>query len=172
VAPHDTRGVRFHLKWRGVQARPGGRTRQTSIALHWLWKRTQVLEPAPVHPDIKAGERFLRYRPLWNHRMRWTRCRKWAMLSRKTRSGGLSLSLPPTSGRMNRKSGQGSGGKPTSRLIICDTLVTFCRFHLGRGREVPSQPLFYESVKTCMKNPLLNYSPRARYKNGTETFVP
>jgi hypothetical protein len=34
---HDTRGVRFHLlEWRGVRARPEGRTRQTSIALHWL----------------------------------------------------------------------------------------------------------------------------------------
>ena len=58
--------------------------------------------------------------------------------------------------------------KLASRLIITvwDTLATFCRFHLGRGRDVPSQPLFRESVKTDMENPLLNYSPRVRYKTA------
>ena len=56
--------------------------------------------------------------------------------------------------------------KLASRLIITvwDTLATFCRFHVGRGRDVPSQPLFHESVKTRMENPLLNYSPRVRLK--------
>jgi len=44
-------------------------------------------------------------------------------------------------------------------------------FHLRRGREVPSQPLFHESVRTRMDNPVLNYSPKARYEKGTEKYV-
>ena len=46
--------------------------------------------------------------------------------------------------------------------------------HLGRGREVPFPafiPFHSTRVKTRMENPLLNYSPRARYKSGTETCV-
>jgi len=51
------------------------------------------------------------------------------------------------------------------------TILTTCRFHLSRGRDVPSQPLFHESVKTRMDNPVLNYSPRAQYEKGTEKYV-
>ena len=51
------------------------------------------------------------------------------------------------------------------------TLLTTCRLHLSRGREVPSQPLFHESVKTRMDNPVLNYSPNAQYEKGTEKYV-
>lgn len=80
----DTRIVRFHLAWRGVEP----------SSLHWFGKRTQVLAPAPVHPGMKAGERFLRYRPSRDCRMPQT----------LYRSGFSSLSLPTTSGRMNRVS--------------------------------------------------------------------
>jgi len=45
------------------------------------------------------------------------------------------------------------------------------RFNLGSGRRVPSDPLFHESVKIRMENPLLNYSPRAQYKKGAEKYV-
>ena len=62
----------------------------------------------------------------------------------------------------------------STRLILrlrWNTLVTFFRFHLGRGREVPSHPLFHESVKTRMEDPVMNYSPRAQYRKGTEKYV-
>jgi len=43
--------------------------------------------------------------------------------------------------------------------------------HFGRGRELPSRPLFHESVKTRMSDPVLDYSPRAQYEKGTELYV-
>ncbi|KAH9065589.1 hypothetical protein EDB87DRAFT_1739788 [Lactarius vividus] len=49
--------------------------------------------------------------------------------------------------------------------------VTHWSFHLGRGRYVPPNPLFHESVKTRMQDPKLKYKPRARYTQGTETYV-
>jgi hypothetical protein len=52
-----------------------------------------------------------------------------------------------------------------------DEWVGKWKFHLGRGREVPPHPLFHKSVKTCIENPLLKYSPRAQYKKGTEKYV-
>ena len=59
-----------------------------------------------------------------------------------------------------------------TRLIIWDAHYRpLYRFNLGRGRHVPPHPLFHESVKTRMEHPLLNYSPRAQYKKGTETYV-
>ncbi|KLO14758.1 hypothetical protein SCHPADRAFT_850596 [Schizopora paradoxa] len=47
-------------------------------------------------------------------------------------------------------------------------------FHLGRGRYVQdgSPLLFHESVKTRMGNAALKYTPRAKYKQGAETYVP
>ncbi|KAH8987398.1 hypothetical protein EDB86DRAFT_2832355 [Lactarius hatsudake] len=52
-----------------------------------------------------------------------------------------------------------------------DKWVTRWSFHLGRGRYVPPNPLFHESVKTRMQDPKLKYKPRARYTQGTETYV-
>ncbi|KAA1469715.1 hypothetical protein DENSPDRAFT_638958 [Dentipellis sp. KUC8613] len=49
--------------------------------------------------------------------------------------------------------------------------ITKWSFHLGRGRWVPSDPVFHESVKQRMDDPALKYTPRARYKLGTETYV-
>ncbi|KAI9444639.1 hypothetical protein H4582DRAFT_2094508 [Lactarius indigo] len=49
--------------------------------------------------------------------------------------------------------------------------VTHWSFHLGRGRYVPPNPLFHESVKIRMQDPKLKYKPRARYTPGTETYV-
>ncbi|KAH9059128.1 hypothetical protein EDB87DRAFT_1791652 [Lactarius vividus] len=43
--------------------------------------------------------------------------------------------------------------------------------HLGRGRYVPPNPLFHESVKTRMQDPKLKYKPRAVYAQGTESYV-
>ena len=57
------------------------------------------------------------------------------------------------------------------RLATSVTLLTTCRFHLGRGREVNSQPLFHESVRTRMDKPVLKYSPKAQYEKGTEQYV-
>ena len=71
---------------------------------------------------------------------------------------------------MSRTSGWGNGSEHTSHNAVYALLI-LCRFHLGRGREVPSHPLFHESVKIRMENPLLNYSPRAQYKKGTEKYV-
>ena len=60
----------------------------------------------------------------------------------------------------------------STRLILgWNKFSDLCRFHLGRGREVPSHPLFHESVKTRMEDPLLRYSPRAQYRKGTEKYV-
>ncbi|KAI0250935.1 hypothetical protein BJV78DRAFT_1275572 [Lactifluus subvellereus] len=52
-----------------------------------------------------------------------------------------------------------------------DEWVGKWRLHLGRGRELPARPLFHESVKIRMDNPILKYSPRARYEMGTEVYV-
>ncbi|KAH9044304.1 hypothetical protein EDB85DRAFT_1884840 [Lactarius pseudohatsudake] len=41
-------------------------------------------------------------------------------------------------------------------------------FHFGRGRQVPSNPCFHESVRECMKH---GYKPKAEYKQGEETYV-
>ncbi|KAH9178544.1 hypothetical protein EDB89DRAFT_2063507 [Lactarius sanguifluus] len=41
-------------------------------------------------------------------------------------------------------------------------------FHFGRGRQVPSNPYFHESVRECMKH---GYKPKAEYKQGEETYV-
>ncbi|TFY66446.1 hypothetical protein EVG20_g4650 [Dentipellis fragilis] len=49
--------------------------------------------------------------------------------------------------------------------------ITKWSFHLGRGRWVPSDPVFHESVKQRMGDPALKYTPRARYQQGTETYV-
>ncbi|KAH8987748.1 hypothetical protein EDB86DRAFT_2949147 [Lactarius hatsudake] len=43
--------------------------------------------------------------------------------------------------------------------------------HLGRGRYVPPNSLFHESVKTRMQDPKLKYKPRAVYTPGTESYV-
>ncbi|KAI9444533.1 hypothetical protein H4582DRAFT_1806636 [Lactarius indigo] len=52
-----------------------------------------------------------------------------------------------------------------------DKWVTSWGLHLGRGRYVPPNPLFHESVKTRMQDPKLNYRPRAQYVQGTESYV-
>ncbi|KAH9070710.1 hypothetical protein EDB83DRAFT_359405 [Lactarius deliciosus] len=52
-----------------------------------------------------------------------------------------------------------------------DKWVSTWGLHLGRGRDVPPKPLFHESVKTRMKNPIFNYKPRAVYVQGTESYV-
>ncbi|KAH8992428.1 hypothetical protein EDB92DRAFT_1797303 [Lactarius akahatsu] len=52
-----------------------------------------------------------------------------------------------------------------------DKWVTRWSFHLGRGRYVPPSPLFHESVKTRMQDSKFKYKPRARYTQGTETYV-
>ncbi|THH16718.1 hypothetical protein EW146_g3969 [Bondarzewia mesenterica] len=43
--------------------------------------------------------------------------------------------------------------------------------HLGRGRWVPDQPKFHESVKIRISDASLKYTPRARYAKGTEIYV-
>ncbi|KAI9455900.1 hypothetical protein BJY52DRAFT_1188119 [Lactarius psammicola] len=40
--------------------------------------------------------------------------------------------------------------------------------HFGRGRQVPPNPYFHESVRMCMKQ---GYEPRAEYKKGEEQYV-
>ncbi|KAI9443509.1 hypothetical protein H4582DRAFT_2197723 [Lactarius indigo] len=46
-------------------------------------------------------------------------------------------------------------------------------FKWGRGRRVPSQPqpLFHESVRTRIRDPYLDYLPRARFERGIEEYV-
>ncbi|KAI0248361.1 hypothetical protein BJV78DRAFT_1131702 [Lactifluus subvellereus] len=41
-------------------------------------------------------------------------------------------------------------------------------FNLGRGRHVPPEPVFHESVRTHMKNK--SYTPKAIYEPGTERY--
>ncbi|KAI0064152.1 hypothetical protein BV25DRAFT_1800963 [Artomyces pyxidatus] len=43
--------------------------------------------------------------------------------------------------------------------------------HLGRGRVLPENPKFHQSVKIRMDDQALQYTPRARFTKGTETFV-
>jgi len=45
------------------------------------------------------------------------------------------------------------------------------RPHWGRGRKLPLDPLFHESVRTRMHDPFLHYSPRAQYPKHSETYV-
>ncbi|KAH9007824.1 hypothetical protein EDB84DRAFT_1552891 [Lactarius hengduanensis] len=52
-----------------------------------------------------------------------------------------------------------------------DKWVTSCGPHLGRGRYVPPNSLFHESVKIRMQDPKLKYKPRAVYTQGTESYV-
>ncbi|KAH8993941.1 hypothetical protein EDB92DRAFT_2085837 [Lactarius akahatsu] len=52
-----------------------------------------------------------------------------------------------------------------------DKWVTSWGPHLGRGRYVPPNSLFHESVKTRMQDPKLKYKPRAVYTQGTESYV-
>ncbi|KAI9444644.1 hypothetical protein H4582DRAFT_2179150, partial [Lactarius indigo] len=40
--------------------------------------------------------------------------------------------------------------------------------HFERGRQVPPNPYFHESVRVCMKH---GYEPRAEYKKGEEKYV-
>ncbi|KAI0030542.1 hypothetical protein K488DRAFT_53987 [Vararia minispora EC-137] len=47
----------------------------------------------------------------------------------------------------------------------------WCAFHLGEGRGIPDGPLLHESVKRRMDNEKMKYTPRARWKVGTETYV-
>jgi len=49
--------------------------------------------------------------------------------------------------------------------------ITKWSIHLGRGRYVPPQPKFHESVRIRMQDPKLKYKPRAKYTAGTETYV-
>jgi hypothetical protein len=48
--------------------------------------------------------------------------------------------------------------------------VTQWSIHLGRGRYVPQNPIFHESVKLRIQDAKLKYKPRARYTKGTETY--
>ncbi|KAH9985076.1 hypothetical protein BJV74DRAFT_878729 [Russula compacta] len=43
--------------------------------------------------------------------------------------------------------------------------------HRGRGRELPPDPLFHESVRTRMHDKYMGYSPKAKYKKGSEEYV-
>jgi len=49
--------------------------------------------------------------------------------------------------------------------------VTKWSIHFGRGRYVPPNPLFHESVRIRIQDPKLKYKPRAVYVKGTETYV-
>ncbi|KAF8257840.1 hypothetical protein EI94DRAFT_1774333 [Lactarius quietus] len=49
--------------------------------------------------------------------------------------------------------------------------ITKWSIHLGRGRYVPPEPKFHESVRLRMQDPKLKYKPRAKYTPGTETYV-
>jgi len=62
---------------------------------------------------------------------------------------------------------------PTSYTYqnLKDKWVTKWSFHLGSGRYVPPHPQFHESVKQRMQDTKLNYKPKAKYTNGTETYV-
>ncbi|KAN0138084.1 Uncharacterized alpha/beta hydrolase domain (DUF2235) domain containing protein [Lactarius tabidus] len=52
-----------------------------------------------------------------------------------------------------------------------DKWATKWSFHLGSGRYVPPKPLFHESVRLRMQHSKCKYKPRARYTEGTETYV-
>jgi hypothetical protein len=43
--------------------------------------------------------------------------------------------------------------------------------HFGRGRHVPPEVLFHESVKLREQDPKLKYKPRARYEKATVRYV-
>lgn len=47
------------------------------------------------------------------------------------------------------------------------------KFHLGQGRYVndDEELLFHVSVKARMVDKTLNYTPKAKYKPGTEKYV-
>ncbi|KAI0322401.1 hypothetical protein OF83DRAFT_1094151 [Amylostereum chailletii] len=49
--------------------------------------------------------------------------------------------------------------------------VSKLSFHLGRGRYVPPNPKFHDSVKLRIDQTEMDYTPRARYQAGTETYV-
>jgi len=49
--------------------------------------------------------------------------------------------------------------------------ITKWSIHFGRGRYVPPEPKFHESVRLRMQDPKLKYKPKAKYTPGTETYV-
>ncbi|KAI0248360.1 hypothetical protein BJV78DRAFT_1131681 [Lactifluus subvellereus] len=52
-----------------------------------------------------------------------------------------------------------------------DKWTTRWSVNLGRGRSLPQNPSFHESVRIRMGDAKLKYKPRARYTRGTETYV-
>ncbi|KAI0269948.1 hypothetical protein BC834DRAFT_578837 [Gloeopeniophorella convolvens] len=62
---------------------------------------------------------------------------------------------------------------PTSymRHTVQGKWVHHWSIHFGRGRDVPPQPLFHDSVRIRMEDPKLKYKPKAKYAVGTETYV-
>ena len=53
------------------------------------------------------------------------------------------------------------------------THVRRVRFHLGRGRYMQqgTPVLFHESVQLRMANTTLKYTPKAKFKAGTQVYV-
>lgn len=46
------------------------------------------------------------------------------------------------------------------------------RWHLGKGRKIEGEkPLIHETVKVRSSNPELEYTPKAHWEAGTETYV-
>jgi len=49
--------------------------------------------------------------------------------------------------------------------------ITGRSINFGRGRLIPSKPLFHKSVQIRMNDPKLKYKPKAQYAKGAESYV-
>lgn len=59
----------------------------------------------------------------------------------------------------------------TYQSVVTNEWVSKWSIHLGRGRFVPPDAQFHESVKYRMNDSALKYTPRAKYKQSNITFV-
>lgn len=59
----------------------------------------------------------------------------------------------------------------TYQSVVTNQWVSKWSIHLGRGRFVPPDAQFHESVKYRMDDDALKYTPRARYRQSTVTYV-
>jgi hypothetical protein len=69
------------------------------------------------------------------------------------------------------------GKRVVVRASLCLDLALMLRYvarhsvHMGEGRGIPEGPQFHESVKRRMGNENVKYKPRARWREGSETYV-
>ena len=59
----------------------------------------------------------------------------------------------------------------TYQSVVTNQWVSKWSIHLGRGRFVPPQASFHESVKYRMDDRALKYTPKARYQHSNITYV-